>query len=742
MQLLVQWKRYFPMFELLVPSLHFFGLTFLLVSTANMMIWSWFADEMRGMFDWLIMMYLFVLSGILVVMGSIGFVDQFNLAWMWLGTSFQFVVIFCFAWWKSDERGSVSSALRHFWSLLAWDRLRELVYRQKEGESRDWIWSLFGFLVVFGLLEMFHAFVHFPWEYDTIAYHMPIIVEWIQSGSLWEVFYAVWGGPLGYYPSHHELLLTWFMLPFGSDGLVSLFNFAVVAVLIVVMYKILREMGVKEFLAWMASALVMVMPIFLRQVGTGQVDMLMALGILMAWYYFLRTYKRGDGQLFIPMCLVLALTLGTKYLAIIYLIPLLLVFLIFARNWKQASRWWFLWFLVILGSIGSMWYWRNLILTGNPLFPADVSFGSFTLFEGYKGLTERIQELSLWYRVTESGEWAEWLAAMVKETGWHLYLVLVAYVLLVVEMMSKLLTGTLKRGEGKVYTLMLFFLPTYWYLYFIAPYTASMMEHNVRYAMPWLMLAMIMVVYVVHKLGAARKFFVMALMGVIWWQFLKLLTSTRSGVQPFLEFGYVQDYPGLFVFLLGLLLLGFLLFECWRKRSLWRYPLVLLFLGMSVVFLGQADEVRSEIRAETWQHKYDFSIMKIYEWLDENAPADATVANSLNPLYYPLYGEKLSRKVRYVNINSCTDCDYYGYHQRGMTVRDQADYGAWKKNLELFGADYIVLGYSIKNGLEGVRPYELEWVEEHVDDFEELFRDGEVAVYKLRDEGDNRDNSE
>jgi hypothetical protein len=698
-------------------------LNLLLFLTVNTVIWRFFEDELRDIYDWLLLFFVFSVGEILLVMGVIGLMGQLHLFALSTGT----VLCFGLGALKIPFLGKKF----RLGAFGAMKKLRQLIFRHERPEGYDWVWGIFGFLVLFGAFELFHAFIHAPWEYDTIAYHMPIIVEWMQSGSLWDVFYAVWGGPLGYYPSNHELLLMWGVLPFGNDYLVNTANFLFIGVMLVVMYKILKEMGVRDFLAWLAGALVMVMPIFLRQVGTGQVDLLMALGIVLTWYYFLRTFLRKDGLLLMPVLLVMALTLGTKYLAIIYSVPIVVVFFFLWQYWRKGSRWWFLWFLFVMGTLGSIWYWRNLFLTGNPIFPAEVAIGETVLFQGYSGLTERIQQLSLWSRITESGELSTWLAAMVKETGWHLYLVIGAYVILVFEVFYKLFFSQMKRGEGKIYTLMLFFLPTYWYLYFIAPYTASMMEHNVRYAMPWLMLSMIMVVYVVYKLGSARKAFVMALMGVLWWQFLTLVPAQRLGEQPFLEFSYVREFPWHFGLLFVVLIAVFCWFDAWRRQRWWRGLAMVLMVLIGFIFFDQSVSLREQIRHQVWQQKYAFPIMGAYEWLDANVDDDAVVANSLNPLYYPLYGPELKRRVRYVNINGCTDCDYFSYQQEGITVRDEADAEDWLRNLEVYGAEYVLLAYSIKTGLEDVEPYELEWVEQYPERFEKLFTAEGVGVYKF-----------
>jgi len=242
---------------------------------------------------------------------------------------------------------------------------------------------------------------------------------------------------------------------------------------------------------------------------------------------------------------------------------------------------------------------------------------------------------------------------------------------------------------------------------------------------------MIMVVYVVHKLRSFRSAFVIALMGVLWWQFLILVPAQRSGDQAFLEFRYVYEYPTQFLLLFMTILFVLFYVDVWKKRLWWRYGAFFFVLAVSFFFFQQSTMIRDQIRADSWQYKYKFPLMKAYEWLDEHVPHDAVIANSLNPLYYPLYGPKLKRTVRYVNINDCGDCDYYSYQQKGLTVRDNPDVEAWKENLEDLGVDYVVLGYSIKEGLEGVYPYELDWVEEYSDEFELLFEDNGVRIYGM-----------
>ncbi|GEM_PF-2088509 len=704
-------ERYSPMTSFLPSFSLFVVLLILLFLSVNTVIFRFFEDEMRDSYDWIILFFVLACSEILIVLGVVGFSNHLDLSSLSLGIGLCFLVTIP-------------------WGIISAQRkLRHLLFRHAE---RDLPWfSVLGWIFLFGIVELFNAFLQTPWEYDTLAYHLPMAVEWIRAGSLWKILYPVWGGPLGYYPGNHELLLTFFMLPFGSDLLVNLFNFLVAAVAIITVYKILRAMEVPQLLAWTGGALVMGMPLFLRQIGTSQVDLLMATSLLICFYYLFRSEQRNDGRLLVPVLLSMAMTLGTKYLSVVYLIPVLMIFFMQWRLWKKSHPFWLVWFILMLGIFGSMFYWRNLVVTGNPLFPAEFKLGSNVIFEGYRDLSERIKGLSLWQRFSvEDGAFSTWFATLLSETGWYFYLTIAAYGLLVLELIWKLFSGRLKFGEGRLSTVMLFFFPLYWYLYLITPYTASMMSHNIRYAMPWLLLSMIMVALVISKLRALSRLFTMLLIAFLWWQFFIIAFSQRLGDQPFLETMWISSYPWLFFAMIAALFFAGFFFFLWKRRHALRLPALFLCLVISFFFLQAVIPLRQSLQFSSLEHKYSFPLIKAFEWIDAHAPTDAVIANSLNPLYYPLYGKALTRTVKYVNINDCERCDYFDYEKLQSGVRDGADYDAWKKNLNTSHVDFLVLGYSIPEGLQDVYPYELEWTAEHPKDFEKVFEEGGVVVYR------------
>jgi 4-amino-4-deoxy-L-arabinose transferase-like glycosyltransferase len=649
------------LFQFLVyVLLHFFAL-----STANVLVWRVAESEMRDLFDWVLMVSVFFMGEILMVLFVLGFLNLLTLPWV-------FAVVL----------GLYLGSYFFGRQINVWEKVRYLIYKAGGEWKHEGTIGVFGFLVLYSGAEFFNSLVQFPWEYDTISYHMPIVIEWLQTGSLWTIFYAVWGGPLGYYPTNHELFVLWQLLPFGADYLANVVNFGVMFGLILVVYKILREMKVSKFLSWLAGALVMIMPVFLRQVGTGQVDLFMTFGIMLVLYYLFRSFKRNDGTLMHPLLISFALMLGTKYLSIVYIIPLAVLYFLLYKNWRHESKRWIYWSVFWVGIVGSLWYWRNLILASNPIFPAQLDLLGVTLFEGYHGLMERIQGLSLWVKIQQPGGWSEWFAAMYKEAGPQVYLVIGAYVLLLFEYFNKILFHRLERGEGRIFTIMLFLVPAYWYLYFIAPYTASMMEQNVRYAMPLLTMAMVMVVYAVEKLEHFKKVLVVGLVGLVWWEFLGLVVSDRAGTQRFMDIMWIDEYQSAFWMMILVVVFLVLFFEVWRRKSMTRYVILLIAFLMSFSFFEKTTEIRDEIRHVSWQRQYEaFPIFEAYEFLDRaaaNRKAETgkpmIVANTLNPVYYPLYGPRIDRHVRYVNVNECEDCNYYDYHRQKRGVRSEPNY--------------------------------------------------------------------
>jgi hypothetical protein len=708
------------MSELSFQILTFIALHFFVLATANALVFRFFAEEVRDMFDWFILTFVFFAGEILAVLFTVGFFGYLDI--FWVGG-----LIFGLFLWTQFAFGGFG----------AWEKLRSVVHRSHVSFKEDGFLGVYGFLILYGVVELFNALIQFPWEYDTIAYHMPFVAEWLANGSLREVFYAVWGGPLGYYPANHELLSFWLVLPFGKDYLVSTLNFGIVLILLVTIYKSLREMKVSSFLSWLAGALVAVMPVFLRQVGTGQVDVFMTLGLILSLYFLFRTFRRQDGLLLAPFLISFSLFLGSKYLSIVYGVPIVLLFLLLYKNWKKVSKWWLVWSLAIVGSLGCAWYWRNLFLTGNPIFPAEVRLGDRIIFEGYGALTSRIQELTLWSRfMLDKSVFWEWFRVLIQEGGWQVYLVFGAYVLLVVEMIRKFLFRYHQKGEGIIFTVLLFLLPAYWYLYFIAPYTASMMEHNVRYAIPWLVFAMIVVAYSVDRVPHFRKLFTTGLVAVVWWEFLSIVTSLRNGQQRFMDLIWIDDYQMLFWFMIGLLALAVLYLEGWKSKRWWRHSLLVVLILSSLSFGAQVVDARDSLRTESWQYKYHFDLFKAYEYIDTVLPEGGVVANTLNPIYYPLYGPSLDRDVVYVNVNDCLKCDYADYHRLGIGVRDNANYWLWRQNMLDMNVDYLVSGYSIKDGLEALPRYEDDWIIWHPEHFEKVFEKGEVNVYRVKDDGE------
>jgi len=58
-----------------------------------------------------------------------------------------------------------------------------------------------------------------PFEWDSVAYHLPFAVQYLQEGA-----FTPWKSPFWTYPCIYEMLLAWILLLFQGDFGVHLLN--------------------------------------------------------------------------------------------------------------------------------------------------------------------------------------------------------------------------------------------------------------------------------------------------------------------------------------------------------------------------------------------------------------------------------------------------------------------------------------------------------------------------------------
>jgi hypothetical protein len=214
------------------------------------------------------------------------------------------------------------------------------------------------------------------YEWDDLAYHAAIPAWWARAGALELV-------PLtyqAYYPANAELLALWFVVPFSSDALANASVLAWMALVVLASAAIARE----QELAALPVALGLACFVFSPEIGffAGTFcanDLAVAgLGTAMLALAWPGSRESARGRAF--LCgLAGGLALGTK-VSVAPEVVLVWAWLGSARFGAGAGRTGLVLFAAgaLLG--GGVWYARNLVLTGNPLYPAELGpfAGPFT----------------------------------------------------------------------------------------------------------------------------------------------------------------------------------------------------------------------------------------------------------------------------------------------------------------------------------------------------------------------------
>ena len=203
--------------------------------------------------------------------------------------------------------------------------------------------------------------------WDTQTYHAVAPAWWYQQGGLDIQPFNY----QGYYPLNVELHTFWFLLPFGTDAHVTLAMFSWVALIVGAMAVHGRILGQSPlFTACVALAFLVAPPVQERLVYYTSNDLSVG-GMLLALLALGWLPERDDDATGRALLCGLAggAALGMKPTTAPFVLFVGLWW-IWRLGWRRTSLRPVLAYGLAVLSIGSAWYLRNLIVTGNPLFPA------------------------------------------------------------------------------------------------------------------------------------------------------------------------------------------------------------------------------------------------------------------------------------------------------------------------------------------------------------------------------------
>ena len=240
----------------------------------------------------------------------------------------------------------------------------------------DWFVVGLLFLGAIGMAQvLLFGIWQFPTDWDTLAYHLPIVDHWVQTGSLANQRCAFW-----YVPGNGELLGYWFSGPLSGDYFAQLSNIPVAVLLVVSLLGICERWGIDRAWQFLLVVLMVASQVMLLQLTSLENDL--AAGSLFAasLLFGVAVVNRGIGSGNAPVASAIGLLLfgasvgllaGIKYYSLGYaavaIIACVLTICVY-RGWIAALR---VAGVALSGCVllGGYWYFRNYWLGGSPLFP-------------------------------------------------------------------------------------------------------------------------------------------------------------------------------------------------------------------------------------------------------------------------------------------------------------------------------------------------------------------------------------
>lgn len=202
---------------------------------------------------------------------------------------------------------------------------------------------------------------------DAVRYRLPTVIAWVQEGSPGALYTAAEEYRTDAYPLGNELALSWAMAIARSFVPATLWTPALVALAALAGWHGLRSVGVPRPSAALAILAVCSLPIQVARLNEPNSDT-----PALAWAVCagaLCASARHRPALIAPALLAGGLAIGAKTTAAVPVLAALAAGLWLARGSLRAHRRVLVAAAAVALIVGGLWYVRNLILHGSPIWP-------------------------------------------------------------------------------------------------------------------------------------------------------------------------------------------------------------------------------------------------------------------------------------------------------------------------------------------------------------------------------------
>jgi hypothetical protein len=209
--------------------------------------------------------------------------------------------------------------------------------------------------------------LNFSIGFDSALYHYPLVAGWIENGSPGSELLLNYDIPYVNYPLTDEVAQTWAAGIARSWVPLALWNPLMLVVLGTAGWACLRNLAVPRATAALAVAALVTAPVVVRQLNEPQTDL-----PALAWLVCAAALATAAGRrpaLLVPAVVAAGLAIGTKPSTGPMAVAVLGVGAYLARGRLRPLAGWLVAALGAAFVVGGLWYTRNLIDHGSPLWP-------------------------------------------------------------------------------------------------------------------------------------------------------------------------------------------------------------------------------------------------------------------------------------------------------------------------------------------------------------------------------------
>ena len=219
-----------------------------------------------------------------------------------------------------------------------------------------------------------------PTDSDDVTYHIPNAAFWSRAHDLWHLPPVLPGYFTNGYPSDSELVTTWLVQPFHSPRLAGWTTVVFAVMLFSGVVFVAEQLGGRARAGAVAAAAVLLSPLsWQTQIHSALTDWASAAGLVAGVGFALRA--RSGEKAWVVLCgLSVGLAVGTKDTAFL---PgaIVVVFALILRPPGKRLR--AVGALAIgIVSLAGLWYLRDWVDIGNPVYPETIRLGPWTVFIG------------------------------------------------------------------------------------------------------------------------------------------------------------------------------------------------------------------------------------------------------------------------------------------------------------------------------------------------------------------------